>query len=147
MRHLLGAISFGLLAGAGLIDHPFEKATNRNPEARRLGLDPGATLVVKPDTNNGGLGRCHDPVNSNPECLHQRAQNGGSQVVGVGGFRLAPSAPVAERRRRSLLPAPEGARRQAHPKEGDQPGQTSEGRPSPDFSILGRKLRGGRRAW
>jgi hypothetical protein len=76
-----GAISFGLLAGAGLVDHPFEKATYRNPEARRLGLDPGATLVVEPDANNGGLGRRHDPVNSNPECLHQRAQNGGSQVV------------------------------------------------------------------
>src|ERR1700722_10713761 len=57
---------------AGLVDHPLEETAHRDTEACRLGLDPGAPVVVEADAYNGGLGGRHGPVNSNPGRLHQR---------------------------------------------------------------------------
>jgi hypothetical protein len=67
-----GPTRFRRSPGAGLVDHPLEETAHRDAEACRLGLDPGASVVVEADAYNGGLGGRHDPVNSNPGCLHQR---------------------------------------------------------------------------
>ena len=58
--------------GARLVDHPLEQTAHRDTAALRLGLDPGAPVVVEPDADDGGLGGRHDLVNSNPGCLQQR---------------------------------------------------------------------------
>ena len=67
-----GPTRFRWSPAARLVDHPFEQTAHRDTEARRLGLDPGAPIVVEADADNGGLGGRHGPVNSNPGCLHQR---------------------------------------------------------------------------
>ena len=40
--------------------------------AWRLGFGPGATFVIEPDPDDGGLGGRHDLVNSNPARLQDR---------------------------------------------------------------------------
>jgi hypothetical protein len=62
LRILRGPSSIDRFHGSCLVDHALEQTPDREAEARRLGLDPGAPLVVEPDANNGGLGRRHDSL-------------------------------------------------------------------------------------